>query len=164
MTLEWDRISLAQAQLLGLDIFRNGQRLAPIPNPMHNTSTKLSGLEVDAEYSFHLLLRTTAGTYSSPIVKTRTHTMQDTSGIAVCFGHIEDPELEEAAKDVLKRMGCQKWTERIQIETTHFVCTDPRNRGDETKGAVGTMYNKAAQLSIPMVQPHWIFACYTQKR
>ncbi|KDN38639.1 hypothetical protein K437DRAFT_279478 [Tilletiaria anomala UBC 951] len=164
VTLEWDRIFLASASLIGLDIFRNGQRLAPIPNPLHNTSTKLSGLDVDADYSFHLLLRTTAGTLSSLPVKTRTHTVQDTSGIAVCFGHIEDPELEEAAKDVLKLMGCQKWTEKIQIETTHFICTDPRNKGDGVKGSMGTMHNKAAQLSIPIVQPHWLFACYTQKR
>lgn len=164
VTLEWDRVFLGSGNLIGLDIFRNGQRLAPIPNPLHNTSTKLSGLDVDAEYSFHLLLRTTAGTFASPVVKARTHTVQDTSGIAVCFGHIEDPEMEAAAKDALKLMGCQKWTEKIQIETTHFVCTDPRSRSDGVEGQPGAMYNKASQLSIPIVQPHWVFACYTQRR
>ena len=165
VTLEWDRLTLATATLLSLDIYRNGQRLAPIPNPLHNTSTKLSGLDVNAEYTFHLVLKTTAGTFSSPVIKTRTHTINDTSGISVCFGHVHDAEMLQAAKKALTSMKA-KWHDRIQIETTHYVCTDPRSPGDVNapQGSQGQGYSKAMQLSIPAVLPHWIFACHDQKK
>lgn len=164
--MEWDRLSLATASLLSLDIYRNGERLAPIPNPLHNTSTKLSGLGVDSDYTFHLVLKTTSGTYSSPIIKTRTHTMSDTSGISVCFGNIEDSQMDKASKEILLEKLKGKSSEKIQIDTTHYVCSDPRNRGDlqSSRDSHGTMYNKAMQLSIPVVQPHWIFACSEQKK
>ena len=165
VTLEWDRLTLATATLLSLDIYRNGQRLAPIPNPLHNTSTKLSGLDVNAEYSFHLVMKTTAGTFSSPVIKTRTHTINDTSGISVCFGHVHDPEMLEAVKRALGNMHA-KYSDRIQIDTTHYVCTDPRNPGDINvpPGSQGQGYAKAMQLSIPAVLPHWILACHDQKK
>lgn len=165
VTLEWDRLTLATATLLSLDIYRNGERLAPIPNPLHNTSTKLSGLDVNAEYTFHLVLKTSAGTFSSPVIKTRTHTINDTSGISVCFGHVQDPEMLEAAKKALENMKA-KFSDRIQIDTTHYVCTDPRNPGDinAQPGTQGNGYSKAMQLSIPAVLPHWIFACHDQKK
>lgn len=165
VTLEWDRLTLATATLLSLDIYRNGQRLAPIPNPLHNTSTKLSGLDVNAEYTFHLVMKTTAGTFSSPIIKTRTHTINDTSGISVCFGHVHDPEMLQGAKTALSNMKA-KWSDRIQIDTTHYICTDPRNPGDfnAPQGSQGNGYSKAMQLSIPAVLPHWIFACHDQKK
>lgn len=57
VTLEWDKLELAQAKLLGLSIWRNGQRLTTIPNPGTNTSTKLSGLALDTDYTFHLTLK-----------------------------------------------------------------------------------------------------------
>ncbi|KAJ9479309.1 Chitin biosynthesis protein CHS5 [Pseudozyma hubeiensis] len=165
VTLEWDRLTLATATLLSLDIYRNNQRLAPIPNPLHNTSTKLSGLDLNAEYTFHLVLKTTAGTFSSPVIKTRTHTINDTSGISVCFGHVHDAEMLEAAKTALGNMKA-KWHDRIQIDTTHYVCTDARNPGDTNapQGSQGQGYGKAMQLSIPAVLPHWIFACHDQKK
>lgn len=165
VTLEWDRLVLATASLLSLDIYRNGQRLAPIPNPLHNTSTKLSGLDVNAEYTFHLVLKTTAGTFSSPVIKTRTHTINDTSGISVCFGHVQDPEVLTAAKTALSNMKA-KHSDRIQIDTTHYICTDPKTPGDSSAapGSQGQAYTKAMQLSIPAVLPHWIFACHDQKK
>lgn len=170
VTLEWDKLSLASSELLSLDIYRSdrwnpiARRLAAIPNPRSNTSTKLSGLDVDAEYGFHLVLHTTAGTFTSTSVKVKTHRMTDTHGIAVCFGHIADAALERGARACLERMGARA-SEKIQIDTTHFVCDDTRNRGDASQNAVqGAMYTKACQLSIPVVQPHWVFACAEQKR
>lgn len=56
VTLEWDSLELAQASCKGLEIYKNGQRLALIPNPTTNTSTKLSSLQSNEEYSFHLVL------------------------------------------------------------------------------------------------------------
>ena len=128
-------------------------------------------------YSFHLVLKTTAGTFQSNVIKTKTHDMSDTSGISVCFGFIEggatneegereESEIETRAKELLDSMGA-KYSDRIQIDTTHFVCTSSRSRvegNDTTSQMKGATYTKAAQLSIPIVMPHWVFACAEQKK
>lgn len=171
VTLEWPSIKLATARLRSLDIYRNGQRLAAIPSALTNTSTKLSGLELDSEYTFQLVLRTSAGTYPSNVVNVHTHTMTDTSGISVCFGTVEDPALFEASKEALQEMGA-RWSDKIQIDTTHFVCTTPATTpaGAQASGsnvptnAPGIEYQRALQLSIPVVQPQWILACHSNKR
>jgi len=169
VTLEWPTIQLATAKLRSLDIYRNGQRLASIPSPLTNTSTKLSGLELNTEYSFQLILRTTAGTFPSNVLRVRTHTMTDTSGIRVCFGNVEDPVSLENAKLALGDMKA-KWSEKIQIDTTHFVCTTPATTpagaqaAGNTSGAPGLEYQRALQLSIPVVQPHWVLACHTARK
>lgn len=172
VTLEWDKLNLATAKLLSLTIWRNGQRLAAIPNPLNNTSTKVSGLEVDAPYSFHLIMRTTAGTYASQTIKTRTLTLSDTSGISVCFGTIDSPDLLDEAKEALTQMKA-RWSNRIQIETTHFVCTHPSgpapavtppNDSPQEAPDPAVTYQRASQLSIPIVQPAWILACLREKR
>jgi len=169
VTLEWPTIQLATAKLRSLDIYRNGQRLAAIPSPLTNNSTKLSGLELNTEYSFQLVLRTTAGTFPSNLIRVRTHTMTDTSGISVCFGNIQDEVLLENAKLALQEMRA-KWSDKIQIDTTHFVCTTPAatTSGAQASGskveAPGVEYQRALQLSIPVVQPHWILACHAEKK
>lgn len=167
VTLVWPPLHLATSKLRSLDIYRNGQRLAAIPQPHANTSTKLSGLELDREYSFQLILRTTAGTFPSNILRVRTHTMAETSGICVCFGNVQDETLLEDAKFALEAMKA-KWSEKIQIDTTHFVCTTPAAVGPDGKTkegqGPGVEYQRALQLSIPVVQPQWILACHAQKR
>ncbi|KAF8885806.1 hypothetical protein BD779DRAFT_1532492 [Infundibulicybe gibba] len=169
VTLEWPIVQLATSKLRSLDIYRNGQRLAAIPSPMTNTSTKLSGLEINTEYTFQLILRTTAGTFPSNLVRVRTHTMTDTSGISVCFGNVQDAVLLENAKLALREMKA-KWSDKIQIDTTHFVCTTPAATPSgaqvtgNTTGAPGVEYQRALQLSIPVVQPQWILACHMEKK
>ncbi|KAG7097575.1 hypothetical protein E1B28_004912 [Marasmius oreades] len=169
VTLEWPPLQLATAKLRSLDIYRNGQRLASIPSPMTNTSTKLSGLEINSEYTFQLILRTTAGTYPSNVIRVRTHTMTDTSGISVCFGNVEDEVLLENAKTALSEMGA-KWSDKIQIDTTHFICTTPAatpngaQANGNASGAPGVEYQRALQLSIPVATPDWILACHSEKR
>ncbi|EGO20460.1 hypothetical protein SERLADRAFT_476685, partial [Serpula lacrymans var. lacrymans S7.9] len=169
VTLEWPTINLATAKLRSLDIYKNGQRLAAIPNAVTNTSTKLSSLQLDTEYTFQLIMRTTAGTYPSNLIRVRTHTIVDTSGISVCFGTVQDPALLENAKLALGEMRA-KWSDKIQIDTTHFVCTTPAAtpNGAQATGGIssgpGVEYQRALQLSIPVVQPHWILACLSEKR
>ncbi|KAF4601452.1 Chitin synthase, class 5 [Pleurotus pulmonarius] len=132
-------------------------------------STQLSALDINTDYSFRLVLRTTAGTHSSNILRVRTHTMTDTSGIRVCFGNVQDSVLLENAKLALKEMKAD-WSDKIQIDTTHFVCTTPaatpsgaQAAGNATN-APGVEYQRALQLSIPVVQPHWIMACHIEKK
>ncbi|KAF8589633.1 hypothetical protein K439DRAFT_1332277 [Ramaria rubella] len=169
VTLEWPALELATAKLRSLDIYKNGQRLATIPSPLQNTSTKLSGLELQTEYSFQLILRTTAGTCPSNVIRVRTHSMTDTSGISVCFGNVQDGVLLEHAKMALQDMRA-KWSDKIQIDTTHFVCTTPAAtpNGSQPSGGLsggpGVEYQRALQLSIPIVQPHWIMACQGEKK
>ena len=95
--------------------------------------------------------------------------MSDTSGISVCFGNVQDSVLLENAKMALRDMGA-KWGDKIQIDTSHFVCTTPAatpsgaGAARNTSGAPGVQYQRALQLSIPVVQPHWILACHAEKR
>ncbi|PVF96533.1 hypothetical protein CPB86DRAFT_502542 [Serendipita vermifera] len=187
VTLEWPALQLATASLRSLDIYRSGQRLASIPNPLSNTSTKLSGLQMASPYTFQLILRTTAGTFPSNIIEVKTHTIEDTSGISVCFGTILDSDVgngvegagaerKEELKRILDAMGA-KYSDKIQIDTTHFVCTTSlsltsvsRNTAGGPSSSHGQMdepgveYQKALQLSIPIVQPDWVFACYYGKK
>ncbi|KAK2464835.1 hypothetical protein APHAL10511_003134 [Amanita phalloides] len=169
VTLEWPQLQLATAKLRSLDIYKNGQRLACIPSALTNTSTKLSGLDLNTEYTFQLILRTTAGTYNSDLIRVKTHTMTDTSGISVCFGNVQDVVLLENAKMALQEMKA-KWSDKMQIDTTHFVCTTPAaipsaaQVAGNVATAPGVEYQRALQLSIPVVQPHWILACHSEKR
>lgn len=146
VTLEWDKLELAKAKLLGLSIWRNGQRLTTIPNPLTNTSTKLSGLALDSDYTFHLVLKTSAGTFTSPIIKIHTHTISDTSGISVCFGLVDPPQLLGEAQAAVAEMKAKHF-DKIQIDTTHFVATSPASAANPG-GGPGVEYQKALQLSI----------------
>lgn len=88
--------------------------------------------------------------------------MADTSGISVCFGTVEDSVMLEHAKLALQEMNA-KFTDKIAIDTTHFVCTTPAAPGT-AHGQPGVEYQRALQLSIPIVQPQWILACHQQKK
>lgn len=83
--------------------------------------------------------------------------------------NIQDSVLLENAKLALKEMKAD-WSDKIQIDTTHFVCTTPaatpsgaQAAGNATN-APGVEYQRALQLSIPVVQPHWIMACHIEKK
>ncbi|KAL7410996.1 hypothetical protein BDY24DRAFT_343492 [Mrakia frigida] len=161
VTLEWGKLELANAKLRGVEIYRNGTRLAAIPNPGHNTSTKLSSLSMDTDYTFQLVMKTTAGTYPSNVIRVRTHTINDTSGISVCFGTVQDPHHLHQAKIALDQMGA-KYSDKIQIDTTHFVCTTPA--GPVNGSGPSVEYQKALQLTLPVVEPGWVLACLHEKK
>ncbi|PKI84222.1 Chs5p [Malassezia vespertilionis] len=156
LSLEWDPLQLANAKLLSLDIVRNGQRIAKIPNPLSATSTKLSGLALNTKYTIQLVLCTSAGIFSSEELLTQTHTIYDLSGIHVCLGMIRDAALRDATKEVVQAIDAH-WSDQLLIETTHLVCTEEPTRG-APDADMQRVYAKAQQLSIPMVQPHWVFA------
>lgn len=158
VTLEWDKLELASSSLISLSMYRNGQRLTTIPNPLNNTSTKLSGLQLDTDYSFHLVLKTTAGTFSSPVVKTRTHTIDNTTGIHVCFGLVHPPELFEEAKKAVQEMGASH-ADKIEIHTTHYIGTSSASR-QNPQGGPGVEYQKALQLSIVRCFPLFLFSLH----
>ena len=126
---------------------------------------------MDTEYSIYLISRTTGGTFPSNTISVKTHTTTNTSGIRVCFGTIQDPELVNSTEAALEEMSAG-WSNKIQIDTTHFVCTTPAATPTAAQASGGTVgasgpgveYQKALQLSIPIVQPQWILACLAEKR
>ncbi|RAH66816.1 chitin biosynthesis protein [Aspergillus aculeatinus CBS 121060] len=147
LVLEWDPIDLATASLKSLSLYRNGSKAGSIPRPLETRSTKISGLAIHTEYTFHLVLRTTAGTYQSEKLVCRTHKMTDLSGITVTAGVLH-PQQRDALAAALDRIG-GKLIDTVRIDTTHFVCTEGR----------GPLWEKAVEMNIPVVVPEWVDAC-----
>ncbi|KAK0112875.1 Chitin synthase, class 5 [Cadophora gregata] len=110
-------------------------------------STKISGLAVDTEYTFHLVLRTSAGTFSSDKVVVKTHKMTDLSGITVTPG-ILPAQLRDSLTRAVERIGA-KLADTVRIDTTHFVTTEGR----------GLLWEKAVEMNIPVVRPEWVEGC-----
>ncbi|KAL8918340.1 MAG: hypothetical protein Q9208_007428 [Pyrenodesmia sp. 3 TL-2023] len=152
IVLEWDPVSLATAELRNLSLYKNGSKAGNIPKPMEMTSTKLSGLAVDTEYNFSLVLRTSAGVYSSEKLVVRTQKMTDLSGITVTPG-IMAPPLRESLTGAVDRIGA-KIVENVRIDTTHFVCMEGRGRE----------WEKAVEMNIPVVRPEWVEGCEREGR
>lgn len=152
MVLEWDPIDLATADLRSLSLYRNGSKAGIIPRPLEITATKISGLAVDTEYVFYLILRTSAGQYSSEKLTVRTHKMTDLSGITVTPGVLPAP-LRESLSGAVERIGA-KLADSVRIDTTHFVCVDGRGRE----------WERAVDMNIPVVRPEWIEGCEREGR
>ncbi|KAI5294975.1 Chitin synthase, class 5 [Ascosphaera acerosa] len=147
IVLTWDPLDLATASLRSLALYRNDSKAGNIPRPFETQSTKISGLAIDTEYTFHLVLRTSAGTYSSQKLKCRTHKMTDLSGITVTTG-VMPPAVRESLGQALERIG-GKLVSNVRIDTTHFVCTE----------AGGEKWEKAVKQNIPVVRPEWVDGC-----
>jgi hypothetical protein len=152
VVLEWDPIDVATAELRSLTLYRNGSKAGTIPKPSDVHSTKLSGLAVDSEYSFHLVLKTSAGTFSSEKLTVQTHKMTDLSGITITPGHMP-AALRESLQRSVERIGA-KIADTVRIDTTHFVCTEGR----------GPSWEKAAENNIPVVVPDWVIGCEREGR
>jgi chitin biosynthesis protein CHS5 len=110
-------------------------------------STKISGLALDTEYSFYLVLRTTGGTYHSNTLTVRTQKMTDLTGITVTPGVLPGP-LRDALETAIERIGA-KIADTVRIDTTHFVCTEGR----------GKDWERAVEMNIPVVRPEWVEGC-----
>ena len=152
VVLEWDPIELATAELRSLSLYRNGSKAGAIPRPMDITSTKISGLALDTEYTFYLVLRTSAGMYTSEKLVVRTHKMTDLTGITVTPGVLPAP-LRESLSGAVERIGA-KIAETVRIDTTHFVCTEGRGRE----------WERAVEMNMPVVRPEWVEGCEREGR
>ncbi|KAF2153017.1 chitin biosynthesis protein, partial [Myriangium duriaei CBS 260.36] len=150
VVLEWDPVSLATSELRSLSLYRNGSKAGNIPRD--KLSTKISGLQVDHEYTFHLVLRTSAGTYSSERLTVRTQKMTDLTGITVTPGVMPQP-LRDSLEETIKQIGA-KLIDTVRIDTTHFVCTEGR----------GQAWEKAVEMNIPVVVPDWVKGCQRDGR
>ncbi|CDS10958.1 hypothetical protein LRAMOSA03223 [Lichtheimia ramosa] len=148
LILEWDSLELYTASLRSLDVYKNDTKLAQ-DVPTESNFIKLSGLDVDHEYEFHIVIKTTAGNFESNKVTVRTHKMEDLTGIVVSFGELEQSEtVIPELKALVEKLGAS-WTEQVTSETTHLLAQVPR----------GDNYDKAVKHSIPVVKPDWLIQC-----
>jgi hypothetical protein len=152
LVLEWDPIQLATSSLRSLSLYRNNSKAGNIPRPLDMFSTKISGLAVDTEYSFHLVLRTSGGTYASNTLNVRTHKMTDLTGIVVTPGVLPQ-QLRESLEVAVQRIG-GRMADSVKIDTTHFVCTEGRGRD----------WERAVEMNIPVVRPEWVEGCEREGR
>lgn len=157
--LEWDPIDTATADIISLALYKNGARFGIIPSPLKRTAIKLSGLAIDTEYTFYLVLATTGGTYKSDVLTVKTHKMTDLSGLTICLGTLvstpEDPTLTKSdLESIIHNIGAKPLTDTVRLDTTHFVCT---------KGE-GPQWQRALDLNIPVVRPEWVQACEAERR
>ncbi|GAB7348108.1 hypothetical protein MBLNU459_g6130t1 [Dothideomycetes sp. NU459] len=150
VVLEWDPINLATAELRSLSLYRNGSKAGNIPRD--KLSTKISGLAVDTEYTYHLVLRTSAGTYTSEKLAVRTQKMTDLTGITITPG-VMPAQLRDSLAETVERIGA-KLIDTVRIDTTHFVCTEGR----------GQAWEKALEMNVPVVVPDWIKGCEREGR
>lgn len=150
MVLEWDPISLATADLRCLSLYRNGSKAGNIPRD--KLSTKISGLAIDTEYTFHLVLRTSAGTYSSEKLTVKTQKMTDLTGITITAG-VMPAALRDSLAETVQRISA-KLIDTVRIDTTHFVCTEGR----------GQAWEKAVEMNVPVVVPDWVKGCEREGR
>lgn len=152
VVLEWDLLDLATADMKSLSLYKNGSKLGKIPNAT-TTTTKLSGLALDTEYTFQLVLRTTAGIFKSKELKVKTHKMTNLTGLNVCLSHLPDQNVEKITQ-IMARIGANPPHTKVKIDTTHFITN--RGAGDEFK--------KAQNLNIPIVVPEFVEACEAEGR
>ena len=163
VTLEWEKLNPANATVHSIEVWRDGSLRMKAIKPKRGESlptwTRIGGLEVDKEYTFHVRLRTSAGTYDSQPVLIRTLTLDNLSAIHVTFGLFESPtERREALENLqpcLERFGA-KWdaSGHVTLDTTHVVAGIGR----------GPAVEKAKEWNIPVVRPEWVFACESKKR
>jgi NAD-dependent DNA ligase len=154
VTLEWEPLVLENASLRSLDIYKNNAKLTQHHIPAGINFVKLSGLDVDQSYEFHVVIKTSAGAYTSNKVQVRTHKMDNLTGIHVAFGGFEvsEPAVTDL-KELIDKISA-KWSDEVTSDTTHLLAQVPG----------GSNYERALQLSIPIVKPEWIVQCEKNRK
>ncbi|KAK3616787.1 hypothetical protein LTR56_025718 [Elasticomyces elasticus] len=132
VVLEWDEIFLATAELRSLSLYRNGAKAGNIP--VGKQSTKISGLALDTEYTFHLVLRTSAGQYASERLTVKTHKMTDLHGITVTPG-VMPGQLKDSLAETVSRIGA-KMIEGKAVEMNVPVVVPDWVLGCEREGKI----------------------------
>ncbi|CAH00355.1 Chs5p [Kluyveromyces lactis] len=168
--IHWDPIHLGSSQLKSLILYKQGNRhqvITPGSNrdgTTDNNSLKISGLSVDFEYEFKLLLNTTSGKFWSNTLKVHTHKMTDMSGITACVGpntKLGDNISLDQIKRSLQNIGAKPLQDHVTLETTHFIATE----FEDSEGVTSDEeLAHARDNNIPIVRPEWIRACELEKR
>ncbi|KAK8853291.1 hypothetical protein IAR55_003995 [Kwoniella newhampshirensis] len=162
--VDWEKIDVGSAGFRGLEMFRNGQRWGRVGGDFglgrrEKREWKTGGLQSGEEYTFQLILKTTAGTFPSNLIRVRTHTMDNLTGLLIHFGPIQPPALLDQLRGCLSQIGARE-SPTVALDTTHFVCTSPIVGGDESGrgGSVDREYQEAVKSNLPIVGPGWLLA------
>jgi hypothetical protein len=109
--------------------------------------------------------KTTAGTLTSNLIRTRTHTMDNLTGLLIHFGPIQPPELLDTLRASLAGIGARESPE-VALDTTHFVATTPIVGGDDQGrgGSIDRQYQEAIKMNLPVVGPGWLLAVTGEKK
>jgi len=109
--------------------------------------------------------KTTAGTLTSNLIRTRTHTMDNLTGLLIHFGPIQPPELLDTLRASLTDIGARESPE-VALDTTHFVATTPIVGGDDQGrgGSIDKQYQEAIKANLPVVGPGWLMAVAGEKK
>ncbi len=150
--IKWEPLVLHSADLRGIDVYRNGLKLGQSP-PANATSVKLSGLDVSHDYEVWIVVRTSAGSFSSNKLHITTHTLDNLSGLMPTFGQFANPSDVDELVDILGRIGAS-FTEDLSGDNTHLICTIPK----------GPKYERALELNVPVVGPEFLKACEANKK
>ncbi|MFX3647983.1 MAG: fibronectin type III domain-containing protein [Paenibacillus sp.] len=152
VVLCWDTLEVGSADIHSLILYRNDVKAGVVPHASDIRTTKVSGLAVDADYTFTLKLRTSAGTLTSNEMLVRTHKITDLTGLRICVAGLAENKLVGISK-VAAQIGA-KIFEEVNVETTHCI-TEVGNH---------PVVRKASELNIPIVSSDWIHACYQEGR
>lgn len=112
-----------------------------------------------------IIRKTTAGTLTSNLIRTRTHTMDNLTGLLIHFGPIQPPELLDSLRASLEGIGARESPE-VALDTTHFVATTPIVGGDDQGrgGSIDRQYQEAIKMNLPVVGPGWLLAVTGEKK
>jgi hypothetical protein len=147
LVIKWDPLELYFAELRGIDVYRNGIKLAVTPSSTA-TSVKLSGLDMNHDYELWIVVRTSAGAFTSNKELIRTHTIDNLTGLNPTFGLFNNPADAVELMEIISRIGAS-YTEDLSTDNTHLICTLPR----------GPKFERAQELNIPVVSPEFLKAC-----
>ncbi|KAI8853746.1 BRCT domain-containing protein [Chytridium lagenaria] len=126
-TIQWKPLILHAADIRGIDVYRNSQK---------------------THSSLWIVVRTSAGSFTSNHVTFKTHSLDNLTGINVSFGALSNDSELEGLIELLGRIGAS-YTEDLTTDNTHLVCTFAR----------GPKYEKALEWNIPAVSPEFLKAC-----
>lgn len=147
VVLEWGPLKLHQSTLLGIDVFRDTQKLG-LAVDAGATRVKVSGLAVQSRYSFSVVVRTSAGALSSNVITVETRPLEDLAGLHVCIADdVPEAERKELVAVVAAMEASQSAS--ITLATTHVVC----RRGE------GALWESAGRANVPIVTPDFLLAC-----
>ncbi|WOO76975.1 Cell fusion protein cfr1 [Vanrija pseudolonga] len=169
VALEWDPLVLGSASFRSLEMYRNGQRWgrvgADVGTDHEKHEWKTGGLQSGEEYTFQIVLKTTAGTFTSNLIRVRTHTMDNLTGLYITFGAVQPPSLLSQLRQSLQEIGARE-APTVQLATTHFVCTSPLVGGDDSGrgGHIDEAYEQAVNANMPVVSPAWLLAVAAERR
>ncbi|EPX72172.1 chs five like protein Cfr1 [Schizosaccharomyces octosporus yFS286] len=153
IVLEWDALQLGTSRLKSLCLYKNNIRALKITNLLSTQHAKLSGLSLDTDYDFTLVLDTTAGRFSSKHLQVKTLRMIDLTGIQVCVGNMV-PEEMQALQKCIERIHAKPIQTSVQIDTTHFICSS----------VGGREYDRAKTANIPVLGVDYLLKCESEGR